>query len=160
MKILKKEPQLTKLFTVIILLLMIGTLSYISLAKENNAKKDAQPEEPIRVLMKTKNGDVLFDHKIHTVKSGYGLSCIDCHHHTNDEEEAFTYSCNDCHMQTEKDAPINPTCLDCHEEEEVEGAEINRQVDNSHLRGECIKCHAEYGKGPMNSKEDCKKCHM
>jgi len=154
MNILKKEPQLTKLFAVIILLLLIGTLSYICLAKENKAGDDSQPKEPIRVLIKTKNGNVLFDHNTHTSKSRYGLLCTDCHHHPGDSDEQ--QSCKDCHVKLDKDKAFNENCLDCHDPEEIEGAEINRQVDSAHLRGECIKCHTEYGTGPV----DCKKCHM
>lgn len=156
MKILKKEPQLAKLFAVIILLLLISTLSYVFSPGANEAADDSQPKEPIRVLMNTKNGKVLFDHSTHASKSGYGLSCTDCHHHPSDEEEAVQRSCDYCHVNPDKNKAFNENCLECHDQEEVEGVETNRLVVNNHQRGECIKCHTDFGKGPV----DCKKCHM
>lgn len=149
-----KQLQISVWITAI--LLVVGILIYIFTAFADK-KSDANQEEkpPIRVLYNTPSGKVLFDHKAHTSETKYGLSCIDCHHHPEDEEEAIR-SCNDCHVYPNKETTVNPTCLDCHEEDEVEGVETNNQVHPAHSRGECIKCHREFGKGPV----DCNTCHF
>jgi len=145
----EKKLQLAKWITAI--LLVVGALSFIFTAYTTKAQN-----EPIRVLYKTAKGKVLFDHKTHTSETKYGLSCADCHHHPQDEEEATAIgSCKECHVYPDKDTTIHPTCMDCHEEDEIEGSETNNQVDSTHSRGECIKCHTEYGKGPV----DCETCH-
>lgn len=149
----KKQLQLAAWIAAI--LLVVGTLSYIFTAKAQKEQEEQVNKPPIRVLYKTKKGKVLFDHKTHTQETKHGLSCTDCHHHPEDEEEAIR-SCNDCHVYPDKDTTVHPTCMDCHEQEEIEGAETNRQVDSNHSRGECLKCHTEYEKGPV----ECMKCHI
>ena len=148
----EKKLQLAKWITAI--LLVVGALSYIFTAYARKTQEGSIQHEPVRVLYETAKGKVLFDHKTHTSETKYGLSCIDCHHHPEDEEEAIR-SCNFCHLYPAKDEAFHPNCLDCHDREEVEGVETNNQVDSTHSRGECIKCHTEYGKGPI----DCEKCH-
>jgi len=149
MMISEKQLKLGKWITVI--LLAIGAFSYIL----SSYSTKAQNNEPVRILYKTPGGKVLFDHKTHTSEMKYGLSCTDCHHHPQDEEEAIR-SCNDCHLYPDKATAVHPTCMDCHDQEEVEGVETNKQVDSTHSRGECIKCHQEFGKGPVT----CEMCHF
>jgi len=143
----KKELQLAKWITVI--LLGIGILSYGFVAFTTKSK-----DEPVRVMYKTPGGKVLFDHKTHASETKYGLSCRDCHHHPENEEDAIR-SCNFCHVNPDKDQSVNPNCLECHDQEDVEGVETNNLVDSTHSRGECIKCHTEFGKGPVK----CEECH-
>jgi hypothetical protein len=147
----KKQLQLAKWATII--LLIVGLISYIFTAYAKKSR-ESQVHEPIRILYKTPGGNVLFDHKIHTLETKYGLSCTDCHHHPEDEEEAIR-SCNFCHLYPTKDTSTHPNCLDCHDQEDVEGVKTNNQVDTTHSRGECIKCHNDFGKGPV----DCETCH-
>lgn len=130
-------------------LLVLGIIGYLFSAYTSKAT-----DQPVRVIYETPSGKVLFDHKAHIDKTKYGLSCTDCHHHPDDEEEAINYSCNDCHV-TDTDQSNNQICLDCHEQADIEGVEINNQVEPTHTRGECIQCHREFGRGPVT----CNNCH-
>jgi hypothetical protein len=143
----KKELQLAKWS--IVILLVVGILGYIFTAYTTKA-----PDEPVKKIYDAAKGKVIFDHKTHTLETKYGLSCTDCHHHPQDEEEAIR-SCDYCHVYPDKNKPFNSNCLDCHDQEDIEGVKTNNQVDSTHSRGECIKCHTEYGKGPV----ECESCH-
>ena len=84
----KREMKIA--YIIIIVLLFVGVISYAAFPAK-------APEEPVRVMYKVVAGKVLFDHKAHTAESGYGLSCTDCHHHPEDEEESLI-ACGDCHQ--------------------------------------------------------------
>ena len=89
-------------------------------------------EEPIRILLKSTAGNVLFDHKVHTSEDGYGYECVDCHHTLEDESET-PESCGECH---EPDA------------EEMKKSDV--------LHSQCIGCHDQHGTGP----DKCDGCHI
>jgi hypothetical protein len=129
-----------------IVLLFIGVVSYAAFS-------DNAPEEPIRLMYQTSAGKVLFQHKIHTVPSGYGASCYDCHHHP-EEDEAALRSCGDCHGMGEDLAEVMETCIECHDEEEIEDTEMAKRSDAFH--SQCIDCHKEFEAGPV----ECSGCHV
>jgi len=146
-----KKRELAK--WIVGILLVIGICGYGFTAYKNKANKNTT-HEPIRVMYQPATGKVLFDHKTHASETKYGLSCIDCHHHPEEEEDAIR-SCDFCHVYPDKDKSFNPNCLECHDQEDVEGVETNYLVDKNHTRGECIKCHTDFGKGPV----ECLSCH-
>jgi Zn finger protein HypA/HybF involved in hydrogenase expression len=111
------------------------------------------PDTPVRVMYKTSAGKVLFDHKVHLEDAGYGISCQDCHHHPEDEEEDYR-SCGACHGTEETMATLEVTCLECHESDEYDLEDMTMRKDAFH--GQCIQCHVEYEKGP----EECGSCHV
>lgn len=125
-------------------LLFVGVCAYAFFS-------DQKPDIPVRMMLHTTAGKVLFDHKTHAGDTGYALSCNDCHHHPPDTDEYV--ACGDCHTPGDTD-PVPETCLDCHDESEVEDFEMIKRGDAFH--GQCIVCHKEYGAGPM----DCAQCHV
>ncbi|HPA13978.1 MAG TPA: cytochrome c3 family protein [Desulfobacterales bacterium] len=140
----KQELQVA--YGLAIILLVVGILSYAAFPAK-------APEEPIRMVFKNVAGNVLFDHKTHTVESGYGISCADCHHHP--EDETGLRACGDCHHQTDEGAKeALKTCAECHEPEDIEGTEMQKRVDAFH--SQCIDCHKQGDAGP----QDCAGCHV
>ena len=90
------------------ILLVVGAVSYAAFA----AKK---PEEPVRLMFKSVSGNVLFGHKTHTAESGYGIACIECHHHYFEEEgeETDPYQpCKNCHRIPEEGESVPQACLE------------------------------------------------
>lgn len=158
------KKQLKLSIWIAAILLVVGTLIYIFTAlAEKKPHTDLEKTPPIRVLYDTTNGKVLFDHKTHTSETKYGLTCQDCHHHPPEDEEEAIRSCNFCHLYNKEKTPY-PNCLLCHDEEEIEGVKVNKRVDSTHSRGECIKCHREFGKGPGHIEfgketQECETCH-
>ena len=115
-----------------IILLVVGVLSYAYTSLL------AKPlDQPVRLMFKVTAGNVLFDHKTHTVESGYGLSCIDCHH-TDEEDETNPDLCGDCHEFVSEDE------------------EIPNRADSFHLQ--CAGCHQDVDSGPVL--EECTSCHV
>ncbi len=139
------KTQIKIAYGLAIYFLLIGFLSYTVFSAET-------PETPIRVMYKTATGKVLFDHKTHTGETGYGLACKDCHHHPL-EEEADLSNCGKCHTPTQVET-MPESCLDCHDEDEIEDSEMVIRGDAFH--GQCIGCHQEFGAGPI----DCAECHV
>ncbi len=129
-----------------VVLLIIGVLSYTAFSAK-------APEEPIRLMFKTSTGKVLFQHKIHTVPSGYGASCFDCHHHPEDDESAIR-SCGDCHGVGDDAGQALETCMECHDSDEIEDYEMVKRSDAFH--SQCIDCHKDFEKGPA----ECSGCHV
>ena len=132
------------------------------------------PEEPLRIMYQTKAGKVLFDHQTHTSEIGYGLNCFDCHHHIPDDEEGLI-ACGSCHVPNPEEGKIPESCLDCHDESDVEDSEYPKRAAAIHEQ--CSQCHREFGEGPIwdgifsqaekdqlktdpNAWVDCNKCHV
>jgi uncharacterized membrane protein len=133
-----------------------------------------EPETPIRLMYQTNAGKVLFDHHTHTSENGFALDCYDCHHHTPDDE-AGLIACGQCHLQKIEEGVVPESCLECHDESEVEDSEYPKRADALHAQ--CSTCHLEFGNGPvhqdsLNEQEkeaqktepndwvDCSKCHV
>jgi hypothetical protein len=126
----KKQLQLAYGFAIVLLVVGVLSYAYTSLL--------AKPlDQPVRLMFKVTAGKVLFDHKTHTDESGYGLSCIDCHH-TEEEDVTSPDLCGDCH------------------EPESQDEEIPNRADAFHLQ--CTGCHQDVDSGP--AKEDCASCHV
>lgn len=139
------KKQLRLAYGLAAVLLLVGIVSYAAFpAKE--------PESPVRRMFMSAAGNVLFDHKTHTDIAGYGLSCMDCHHHP--EEDADLRACGDCHRLPEKDEAVPQACTDCHDPDEIEGYEMMKRSDAFH--SQCIECHKEADAGP----QDCGMCHF
>jgi uncharacterized CHY-type Zn-finger protein len=122
----KKELMLA--YGVAVCLLVIGAISYAAFPLK-------APQEPLRLMFKVAAGNVLFNHKIHGVEEGYGLSCGDCHHTLSEDEYADAQSCSECHELDEGDE------------------EMPKRADAFHLQ--CINCHKDYEAGPI----ECTGCH-
>ena len=122
----KKEKNIA--YALVIVFLVVGVVSYA--AFPNRA-----PEEPVRIMLKSTAGDVLFNMKEHSSESGYGYACVDCHHELQENPDAKPTPCSACHDGT------------------TEKSEISR-ADAFH--GECQKCHEDSGMGPV----DCSACHV
>jgi hypothetical protein len=100
----QKELQLV--YGLAIILLVVGVLSYaVCPAKA--------PDQPVRLMFKCVAGKVFFDHNTHTVESGYGISCCDCHHNLDEGETD-----QDEDMLSRSDA-FHTQCIDCHKEAEA-----------------------------------------
>ena len=108
------------------ILLVVGVICYTAFAKK-------APEQPIRIMLKSTGGNVLFDHKEHFSESGYGLSCGDCHHELENEGDKPS-SCGECHGEDSEDAPKRSDAL----------------------HSQCKDCHEEAGDGPVK----CAECHV
>ncbi len=128
----KKQLQLA--YGLAIILFVIGVFSYAYTAFS------AKPlDQPVRLMFKVVAGRVLFDHKTHTDDSGYGISCIDCHHTEEEGEEVS-----------------NPDlCGDCHEPQSEE-EEVPNRADAFHKQ--CTGCHQDVEAGPLL--EECARCHV
>ena len=137
----KKELRIA--YCLAIVLLVIGLLSYAAFPAK-------RPVQPIRKMFKATAGKVLFQHKVHTIPSGYGVSCSDCHHHPANDESSLR-SCTDCHQPKEA---LPASCLDCHETDEIKEAKIVTRTDAFHFQ--CINCHKNFGAGPV----ECQECHV
>ena len=139
----KKELKLA--YGVAVCLLVIGAISYAAFPVQ-------QPEEPLRLMFQVAAGNVLFNHKIHTIEKGYGLSCFDCHHHPSEDESALV-ACGSCHPPPGVEVQMEEACLDCHEMEEIEDSKATTRGDAFHIQ--CINCHKDFEAGP----KDCTACH-
>jgi hypothetical protein len=133
-----------------IILLVIGIASYVYAAWGPD-----EPEEPIRVMFKNIAGNVIFDHETHKSDAGYGVACLDCHHHPM-EDELDTRVCRECHQTPTEEEPFATACMDCHDEDEIEDTEMISNKDAIHDR--CTDCHLDYEAGPL--KDDCYSCHF
>ena len=111
-----------------IILFVVGVVCFAAFRYEG-------PEEPVRIMLKSTAGNVLFDHKEHTSEDGYGLECTDCHHMW-EEGEAKPDACGECH-EVDSEDPIN-------------------RLDAFHIQ--CIGCHEDDGTAP--AEEECDKCHV
>ena len=144
----KKELKLA--YSLAIILLVVSVISYAAFPAKT-------PEEPVRIMYKVVAGKVLFDHKTHTSESGYGLSCIDCHHHPEDEEESLR-ACGDCHQIPAEGDTAPKACYDCHEPDEIEDSEFTKRADAFHSK--CEACHKESDIGPIEEDQRCGWCHF
>ena len=124
----KKESMLA--YGLAVCLLVTGVVSYAAFPLK-------APEEPLRIMFNVEAGKVLFDHKIHTVEEGYGLSCEDCHHELLDGESDEAQACGECHDPEEGDE------------------EVPKRADAFHQQ--CAGCHEDYEAGP--AEKDCTLCH-
>ncbi|UCH20159.1 MAG: cytochrome c3 family protein [Deltaproteobacteria bacterium] len=144
----KKQLQLA--YGLAIGLFIVGVVCYAYTAFS------AKPlDQPIRLMYKVAAGNVLFDHQTHADESGYGLSCADCHHHPEEDEEA-NQACGNCHVIPSEAEPVPKTCLDCHEADEIEDAIPMKRSDAFHKQ--CGNCHAEIEAGPLE--KECNSCHV
>ncbi len=141
----KKELKLA--YGLAICLLVVGVVSYAAFPLKT-------PEEPIRIMYTATAGRVLFDHQTHGSETGFGVACVDCHHHAMESDEERPRSCADCHTPPPADQKINSACLDCHEADEIEDTEVPNTGDAYH--GQCIVCHKDFGAGPV----ECAQCHV
>lgn len=144
----KKELQVA--LRLALVLFVVGVLSYAAFPVQ-------KPEEPVRIMFHNAGGKVLFDHNMHTDASGYGISCMDCHHHPEDDEAALR-ACGDCHSPTDDTTLTSQTCLECHDEGEVDGSDATKRANAFHIQ--CRNCHDDFGKGPSSKNDACKQCHI
>ncbi len=125
---MKSNKELQIAYGLAIILLVVGVLSYSAFSAKT-------PDQPVRLMFKCVAGKILFDHNTHTVESGYGISCSDCHHNL-EEGETDPQACGECH------------------EPESQDEDVLSRADAFHTQ--CIDCHKEGGAGP----EKCASCHV
>jgi hypothetical protein len=113
---MKSDKELQIAYGLAIILLVVGVLSYSAFSAKT-------PDKPVRLMFKCVAGKILFDHKTHTVESGYGISCSDCHHNL-EEGETEPEACGECHEleSQDEDTPsrsdaFHTQCIGCHEAE-------------------------------------------
>ncbi len=140
---LKTEIKIA--YGVAICFLFVGILSYTVFSADT-------PETPVRVMYHSATGKVLFDHQTHAGDSGYGLSCKDCHHHPM-EDDMDSRACGQCHIKGKAES-LPTSCTECHDADEIEDTEMLNRGDAYH--GQCIGCHKDFGRGPV----DCAECHV
>ena len=147
----KKELQVATWLAAI--LLIVSVISYA-------AAPVKRPDEPLRMLFKVVAGNVLFDHKIHASETGYGLACLDCHHHPEDpeDESEALVACGECHQPPKQGEMFPESCLDCHAPEDIEGTELTKRSDAFHVQ--CEACHKDSGIGPVKDEDRCQWCHF
>ncbi len=124
------KKQLKLAYAVAVCLLVIGAISYAAFPLK-------PPQEPLRIMFNVTAGNVLFNHKIHTVEEGYGLSCEDCHHELLDGDSDEPLQCGECHDPDEGDE------------------DVPKLADAFHQQ--CAGCHQDYEAGPLE--EECALCH-
>ena len=146
------QKELKLAYSLAIALLIVGVLSFAAFPAKT-------PDEPIRIMYKSVAGKVLFDHKTHAADAGYALACQDCHHHPaepEDEKEALV-ACGVCHQIPAEGEAFPKSCMECHEEEDIEDAEFTaKRADAYHAQ--CEGCHQESEIGPVE--ERCNWCHV
>jgi len=96
------------------------------------------PEEPVRVVYKSKGGLVNFDHAAHMARKED--DCTACHHYDGDEDEKE--NCRTCHL--DNDIPIMHAY-------HQKGEDF---LDDDTYKS-CMSCHEEKGRDPKN----CHGCH-
>ena len=112
-------------YFIAIIFFFIGVICYAAFPVK-------KPENPVRVMLTSTAGNVLFDHKEHASEDGYAIECLECHH-----------------TMEEGDTP--EACGECHEAEEEDG--ILKKSDAFHMK--CKGCHEDEGSGPLK----CAECH-
>lgn len=132
-----------------IVLLVIGVLSYAAFPV-------TQPDTPVRIAYNTAAGKVYFTHSAHLADKGYGLACLDCHHHPMDDTEAALQyaNCGTCHAKPEHMQTVVGACNECHDSEDYDLDDMLVRADALH--NQCIDCHKQYGAGPV----ECSACHV
>jgi hypothetical protein len=113
-----------------IVLFIVGVVCYA-------AFPERRPEQPVRIMLKSTAGNVLFSHKMHaSYEEGYGFDCIECHHLWEEDLGEKPLACGECHLAD-------------NEEEYMPG-----RSDAFHLQ--CQGCHEDFGSGPVQ----CSDCHV
>lgn len=127
------QRDLKPVYIAAIVLFVVGVFCYAAFSAP-------QPEQPLRLMYEVATGNVLFDHKTHSSDAGYAMSCVDCHH-TNepDDDVSSIEACGECHL------------------DESEDEDVPKLADAYHAQ--CRECHEDYGKGPGMSEEACGVCH-
>ncbi len=128
----KRELQIA--YGMAIILFIVGFISFAAFSAKS-------PEQPLRLMLKCAAGKVFFDHQTHISDTGYGMSCLDCHHEL---EEGYTKE------------DIQP-CGECHEAES-DDEDVPKRMDAFH--NQCLGCHQDYEAGPGSGPEECKLCHV
>jgi hypothetical protein len=124
---MKRQTEKTLAYVIVATLFAIGVVCYA-------AFPERKPDEPVRIMLKSTAGKVLFDHKLHTGEDGYGIDCIDCHHAWDEDPEVKPVSCTECHEVDSEDP--------------IKRSEALHQL--------CIGCHEDDGTAPT----DCSQCHI
>jgi hypothetical protein len=141
------KNELRVAYCLMVILLLVGGICFAAFPVE-------KPKNPVRKMFKTSAGNVLFTHKVHHVKTGYRVACVECHHHHEEDPEDFK-ACGDCHTaELPKIVPQN--CLKCHDSagkiEEHHTKTIEGEESNT-----CKDCHQKKEDGSIP--EVCIICH-
>jgi hypothetical protein len=144
------KDQIKRACSLSIILLIVGILCY-----SYTAFSSTPTTPPVRMMFKVVAGNVLFQHKVHTGPMGYGLACLDCHHHPEDEESDYR-ACGDCHTNNENMETVMETCTECHDPEDFDLEDVATRADAFH--GQCAGCHEAFDSGPVA--DDCNACHV
>lgn len=124
---MKQRTEKSLAYCIAVILFAVGVVSYA-------AFPERKPEEPIRIMLQSTAGKVLFDHKEHSSEDGYGIDCIDCHHAWEEDSGEKPVSCSECH--------------------EIDGEDPIKRSEAFHQQ--CIGCHEDDGNAPV----ECSQCHL
>ncbi len=124
---MKQRTEKSLAYCIAAILFVVGIVSYA-------AFPERKPEEPIRIMLQSTAGKVLFSHKGHTSEDGYGLDCTDCHHAWEEDSGEKPLSCTECH-EIDSEDPIKRS---------------------EALHQQCIGCHEDDGTAPV----ECSQCHV
>ena len=102
--------------------------------------------KPIKIYA----GPVTFTHQAH--RTEYGVSCIQCHHHLESNDQEVTETCADCHVE--------PGFVRGEEAERLSDEEKAEHYLNA-LHSVCIGCHKEKKLEDRTSTIpiSCTRCH-
>ncbi len=146
------KNELNIAYGMVVILLVLGILSYTAFSAK-------PPDEPIRIMLQSTAGKVLFAHQTHSSEVGYGVACRTCHHHLEEDDESANQPCAYCHALEEGSVAESEGCLECHDADEIEDTEMPEPSETFHAQ--CITCHTEYeGAGPGAGPEECSACHV
>lgn len=120
-----------KKFAPLLFIFIFGIIGIIGYTTESSSL-------PIRVLFKTKGGDVIFQHEAHS--SDYQCcKCQDCHHNIQNLRSRADWKCRTCH----------------HAGGEYENICEDRMPHPQCVGAQCVQCHTRVGMDP----KDCAFCH-
>jgi hypothetical protein len=140
------EKDFKLVLRVAMILFIVGALCFAAFPIKSS-------KIPNRVQYRSATGHALFQHIEHN--TGYGVECLECHHHHAEElEEDELLACGACHPQEPGKAADPEVCNECHDEEYYEDTEMEARTPAVH--SQCKQCHAGIDAGPI----ECAECHL
>ena len=128
---LVKRRQTAVLSVILLALALVALWGY-------QFEAEAESPEPLRVVLHTKGGPVVFEHRLHASPESLDLACADCHHdYTPEKKESVNMNCRQCHYSDQEE--FLQMCSD---------ASIHKRC----IGYNCINCHSD-------GLENCEMCH-
>ncbi len=122
-----------------VICLLIGVVCYGALPAK-------APEIPVRIMLQSMGGNVLFDHQTHS--EDYGLDCEACHHSVYGSLAGAPAACGSCHRPDS----VYLSALDSN-------GLFDHQTHSEDFGLDCIDCHHTYTEDDPGEPEACGVCH-